>query len=241
MGTAVDIVYSESTAGLVVLAGVVMCVISLRRQLPRHNVLAATALAAGYFWMLETVNAECEWPFGPVLASAGLQLPGGAALTSLLFWLAALFGSRLLARRILKPWRGSRFYGYWMVLLAACLMVLLYRVYMPRPLAQPELEDWFALQQLATFGGCLAALVAVAPWLIVKSPHAPPADWLGPVAWLMLCGYFGLRDLNHGWANGGLAVAVWLSMAAALGLPQMRRKPEHRRASNEAPPSPTPR
>lgn len=219
MGAPAALAFSESAALLVLGAALAAICVSLRRQLPRHNVLAAVALAAAFFWMLETVNADCDWPFGPRTAFQEMPLPGGTPLACVWLWVAGLFGSRLLARRLLRPWRKTRRYGYWMALIAALLMALLYRVAAP---VKIEAVDDYWLHQLATFGVSLVSLLVVAPWLIVKSAHPPPADWLGPAVWLALCAYLGLRALNQGWEHAWLAGALVLLVALGLWITHRR-------------------
>jgi hypothetical protein len=200
-----SVIFSLPATATLVAAAALMAAWSLKRQLPAHNVLMACGLAGGWFLGMESLNAHYGVPFGVFPTLPGPRLPGGAPLFAVVFWVAALFGSRALARRLLQPWRAAHYYGYWMIGMSVALMLGLSRAVEPAGRGAPEA---FWLRQLASAGAVLVALVVVFPWLIRKKSASPPPDVLGPATWFLLWGYFT--------AANWISWTPWATLSAGL-------------------------
>ncbi len=216
-------------AALVVTAAI-STLISLSRQLPVQNVLwVATIIAAGST-LTQAVGTFNAVPFnGPFAADP--VVPG--ILTRIpwwipFLWLIILLNSRGSARVILRPWRQTRFYGFWLfgVTIALCLVFNLglaafdARRGRPWPLNPAEPGWWWGGPVSRWLGWMIATLLILAaatPVLINKQPTEFPPDFHPVALWVLLNSLLVIGALApHSWPSaipGSLALLVLVGFA----------------------------
>ena len=138
-------------------------------------------------------------PFGPLRFNdeAGWQIFRFVPWAIPLLWIVALFNSRGLARLMLRPWRKLKSYGYWVIALAAVLMVAFdlalepfavrvnhYWMWQPTKIS----ITWYNASLLNYIAWAFVALLILAfatPTLIKKQPGSRSAVDLNPLGiWL---------------------------------------------------------
>jgi hypothetical protein len=144
-----------------------LMLLRLARSLPGQNIaLIAAGLLAGE-GLIDFFLAKYGWV--DVAGPMWCYLAGAALL-----WMAVVLSLRRVAQFILRPWRGGRFYGIWVVGMSAvftaafqfgwpCLLVL-------DPDVIPIESDRAAI--MAGIRGVATAvfLAGLAPWFIHKRP-----------------------------------------------------------------------
>jgi uncharacterized membrane protein len=101
-------------------------IFALQRQLPIQNVLLAASIIAIVGGGISALGAASGIPFGPFTFTGGL----GPKLFKILpwampfIWVVVVLNSRGVARLILRPWRKTKTYGFWLMGLAAVLTML---------------------------------------------------------------------------------------------------------------------
>ena len=113
--------------GLLLVLTAATILASLTRQLPGQNVMLASVIIAFIAGAAQSLGALTAIPFGPYVyaESFGQQLFYPLPWAVPLVWIAVIFPSRGVARLILRPWRKTRTYGFWLIGLATALVVLL--------------------------------------------------------------------------------------------------------------------
>jgi putative membrane protein len=201
-------------------------VASLARQLPLQNVLLAAFVIALIGGGVSALGALTGIPFGPFTfgAETGPQLFKTLPWAMPFVWVVAVVNSRGVARLILRPWRKTRNYGFWLIGITAVLTMLFDLALDPFASRVKHYWLWTPAQFSATWQGAppvnffgwtvvtLLMLAFVTPALINKHPvkKSPPdfhplAVWLGGVL------LFGTACALHG---------LWLAVAtdAAIGI-----------------------
>jgi len=90
-----------------------------------------------------------------------------------IFWSNVLLNSRGLAKLILRRWRATEFYGYWLIAVTSVLSLVPLL-----PLTISGLPVWFA-------SAAILQLLSI-PWLIEKKPVVPPPNWWRLWPWTFL-------------------------------------------------------
>ena len=100
--------------------------VALVRQLPAQNVFLVAALTALIGAAAHTLGVKSGLPFGPFLygSEAGLKLFGTLPWVLPLLWIVVVLNSRGVARLVLRPWRKTRAYGFWLMGLTALFAML---------------------------------------------------------------------------------------------------------------------
>lgn len=190
------------SAALIVLAAVTS-IASLTKQLPLQNVLLAsaiTALVGGIAFSL-TVQPAIAMPFGPLVFEAG----AGGKIFNVIPWplpflcIAMIFSARGVARHILRPWRKTKSYGWWVIGLTAVLVTGFDLAFEPFAVRTADMWLWQPTKIPAMWQGAspmdpigwffmtLLILAVITPSLIRKQPGTghlqpdlqPVAVWLG--------------------------------------------------------------
>ncbi|MGH7975702.1 MAG: carotenoid biosynthesis protein [Limisphaerales bacterium] len=188
-------------AALILLAAV-STIASLARQLPLQNVLLAAFVIAIFGGAAHAVGALTGIPFGPFTFSDNAvpeifkTLPWAMPL----LWVVVILNSRGTARLILRPWRKTKAYGFWVIGLTAVLAALFdfalepfaarvkhYWIWTPTKFP----VDWYGAPLVDFVAWALLTLVVlvfVTPALINKQPRKkgsrtfhPLAVWLGGI------------------------------------------------------------
>lgn len=189
-------------------------VASLARQLPLQNVLLAAFVIALIGGGISALGATTGIPFGPFAfgAEAGPQLFRTLPWAMPFLWIVAVLNSRGVARLILRPWRKTHGYGYWLIGITA-VQTVLFDVALD-PFASRVRHYWlwtptpFSLTLQGAppvnfFGWTVVTLLMLAfvtPALINKHPiPKSPADFHPLAIWLGFILFFGtacaLREL----------------------------------------------
>ena len=123
VGIRSDSNWPEASLLLVATAGTL---VALTRQLPAQNVLFVAGIIAFIGGVAHAVSAKIGIPFGPFLFSseAGWRLFGVLPWAMPLLWVVAVLNSRGVARLVLRPWRKTRTYGFWLIGLTALFTML---------------------------------------------------------------------------------------------------------------------
>jgi uncharacterized membrane protein len=202
---------------------------SLHAQLPGQNVLLAGVLIAGTGGLAHTVGALTGIPFGPLVFTqhAGQKLFEPLPWSVPLLWLVALLAARGTARLVVRPWRNTRNYGFWVLGLAVALGLLFelglepfatqvqgYWTWQPTKLKL----DWYTTPCVNFLGWALVALLIlgfITPALINKKPVQPPPQYQPLAVWLL-----GIALLATSAALHQFWTAFWVTAlgAAAVAL-----------------------
>jgi uncharacterized membrane protein len=111
--------------GLLLIA-TISTLFALERQLPLQNVLLVAFVIALIGGAISAFGAISGIPFGPFTFTSELgpkifhKLPWAIPL----IWVVTILNSRGVARLILRPWRKTKTYGFWLMGLSATLTML---------------------------------------------------------------------------------------------------------------------
>jgi uncharacterized membrane protein len=199
---------------------------SLARQLPLQNVLLAASVIALIGGGISALGATTGIPFGPFTFGdeAGPQLFKTLPWAMPFLWVVAVLNSRGVARLILRPWRKTQNYGYWLIGITAVLTVLFDLALDPFASRVRHYWLWTPAQFSVTLQGAppvnffgwtvvtLLMLAFVTPALINKHPvQKSPAEFHPLAVWLG-----GILLFGTACALRGLWPAV--AMDAAIGI-----------------------
>ena len=195
--------------------------LALGRRLPFQNVLVAAVVIVGLSTAIVAVGALSGVPFGPVVYSDDFaeRLFAVVPWPLPLLWVALVINGRGVARLIMRPWRKTNFYGYWVIGLA-CLLAVVFDLGL-EPFAVQVKGWWIWLSGksvlswhtapwvncLGWFITTLALVIAAIPWLINKQPIKQPIDYHPLVVWLLL---------NLWIATGNAGANLWLAVGVSL-------------------------
>jgi uncharacterized membrane protein len=193
--------------------------LALMERLPVQNVLWASALIGTLAVIIETLQAASQVPFGPREFAQGLgPLAFGVLPWPLpLLWVCLILNSRGTARLVLRPWRGDRHYGYWVIGITGLLTVLMSLGLEPFATRVEQYWVWKGVRKGPSWYGapwynfvswfvCAAGILALTtPWLISKYPVRQSAVSYQPlVVWAL----FSLLFASANAVNG-----LWLASA----------------------------
>jgi len=207
---------------------------SLARRLPGQNVILASIIIVAIASGAHTVGALTAIPFGPFLYADGIgpQLFYPLPWAVPVIWLVAILTSRGVGRLMLRPWRKTKNYGFWLMGVTTALVVL-FDVGL-EPFATRVRHLWFWAPTHAwlywyttpwvNFLGWAAVAVLIlaftTPTLINKKPVKQPRDYKPLIVWLLLNALFVTAAfVNQLWWAAGLttAGAVTASVFAVRG------------------------
>ena len=100
--------------------------VALTRRLPLQNVLGAALIIAVIGGAAHALGELTDMPFGPFIfgPDAGPKLFKTLPWVVPLLWVFAILNSRGVARLILRPWRKTKSYGFWVIGCAIVLVML---------------------------------------------------------------------------------------------------------------------
>lgn len=217
-------------AALILLAAV-STIASLARQLPLQNVLLAAFVIAVFGGAAHAVGALTGIPFGPFTFSdsAGPEIFKTLPVAMPLLWVVVVLNSRGTARLILRPWRKTKTYGFWVIGLTAVLAALFDFALEPFAARVKHYWIWTPTKfPVAWYGAplvdflawalvTLLVLVFVTPALINKQPRKkgsrtfhPLAVWLGGILlFAVACAQRGFWPAVAADATIGIVIAVF--------------------------------
>jgi len=208
---------------LLPVSAVATTLLALACRLPLQNVLMAgvtiSSLAAGIL----AIGAMTGTPFGPLVYTEKLgerffqvvpwPLP--------LLWVVLVINGRGVARLIMRPWRKTNFYGFW-VIGFTCVLVTLFSLgfepfasrvkhYWLWQMAQ-DTANWYSAPWVCFLGWLLTAMAVVAlsiPWVINKHPVKQPMDYQPLIVWALINLWPAAGNASRGlWAPVILVVAA---------------------------------
>jgi putative membrane protein len=216
---------------VLVLLAVVSTLTALARQLPLQNVLLAACGIALIGGGISALDATISIPFGPL--TFGLE--AGPKMFKILpwaipfLWIIVVLNSRGVARLILRPWRKTKIYGFWLIGVTAALTMLFDLALDPFAWFIRHYWFWTPTKFPVTWQGAplvnflgwgvvaLLMLAFVTPALIRKQPGQKSGPAFHPLAvWLGAMLFFGIASAQQGlWlvvgADGviGLVTAIF--------------------------------
>src|SRR6185369_198512 len=196
----------ETSPGERWLEGLFLCfatlstLLGLARRVPLQNVVATAMLIALISGAVGSLVSVSGIPFGPIfyLGSFGNKFFDVLPWPAPLGWIFLIVNGRGIARLIMRPWRKTNYYGFWVIgytcLLAVILDVALepFAVYVkeywiwqtPKSVPAWYTAPW--VNFLGWFITALAILTFSMPWLINKQPVKQPIDYHPLIVWLLL-------------------------------------------------------
>lgn len=204
-------------------AAAVTTLAGLARRLPLQNVFTAATLVGLVACGITAVGAFTGIPFGPIFYTdvMGEPFPAQVPWTVPVLWMVLIVNGRGVARLIMRPWRKTNYYGFWVIGLT-CLLVVLFDLCF-EPFAVHVKGYWLWLNPktaltwytapLANFLGWFISVLGIVvfsiPWLINKHPVKQPTDYHPLILWLMLSSW-----VLTGMIREQLWLAVGLSVVA---------------------------
>ena len=217
--------YSEDwrwLEGLFWLLTAATSLLGLARRLPGQNVLMGATLITAIGFTFLVVAEKTRVPFGPrvyteVLGGKFLGVPWPMPL----LWLVVIVNSRGVARLVMRPWRKTTYYGFWVIGLA-CLLAVAFDAGL-EPFATRARHYWFWETHVSVLGWysapwvnflgwfvtALGILGFTTPWLINKQPVKQSTDYHPLVIWLLLNLYF---------TTGNALQPLWLAVAFGISV-----------------------
>lgn len=231
--------------GLLLVLTAAALLASLNAQQPAQNVMLVAVVIAAVGGLAHTLSALSGMPFGPIVFAkeAGPKLFEPLPWSVPALWLVAVLASRGTARLLLRPWRTTRNYGFWVLGVTVALVVLFDLSLEPFATQAHTLWtwhptklklEWYTSPCVNFLGWALVAaliLAFITPALINKKPVKFPPQYQPLLVWLLVNGLFATTAAEHHlWAafwvttsTAALAIAL-----AAYGLKQpasAKRKP----------------
>lgn len=202
--------------------------LALGRRLPLQNVVMAAVVITVISGGVVALGVTTGVPFGTYIYSdlMGDRIGNVLPWSIPLLWIAIIINSRGVARLIMRPWRKTNFYGFWVIGLTCLLAVILdlglepfavqvkgYWIWrMPESVAHWYSAPW--INFLGWFVTTLAILVFATPWLINKQPIKRPMDYHPLLTWLLLNAWFMAGNgAKHLWPAVALSLVGCLAVA----------------------------
>lgn len=196
--------------------------LALALRLPLQNVLMAGVSIASLAVGILAIGAATGTPFGPIVFSDALgdRLFGVVPWPLPLLWVVLVINARGVARLVMRPWRKTNFYGFWVIGIACALVVIFALGFEPFAVYAKNYwiwqtaagtAGWFRAPWVDFLGWFLTALAITClsiPWLINKHPVKQPMDYQPLLVWLLI---------NLWPAVGNAAQGLWLPVIVALG------------------------
>lgn len=203
------------------LAAALSTLLSLAQRLPLQNVTMAALLTMGLSGMIVAVAHVTGVPFGPFLYGdrLGPRWFNTVPWSVPVLWMIVIINGRGVARLIMRPWRKTNYYGYWVMGLTALLAmhfdlalepvaVTLKRYWLWQPTHTHW--QWYTapwVNFLGWFAVAWAILSLTLPWLINKQPVKRPMDYYPLAQWIVL----------HLWCfTGNFLHQFWTACAVGL-------------------------
>ena len=218
--------------GLLLILAAATTLTSLSRELPAQNVMLASVIIVFIAGMAHTFGAITAIPFGPCvyLPAFGQKLFEPLPWALPIIWLVALLCARGVGRLVLRPWRKTRSYGFWLMGITASLVLLF--DFGLEPFATRVKRFWFwnpthaGLYWYATpwvnflgwAGTALLILAFVTPSLINKKPVKQPPAYHPLILWLLLNVFLATGAITHRLWGAAALILVHCGTAAVFAL-----------------------
>lgn len=214
---------------LLALSATATLLVGLNRRLPLQNVVLSTLMIAAFSGLLAAVNAKTGIPYGPRVFqdAAGWQILEGVPWSLLCLWIVAIVSSRGVARLIVRPWRKTKAYGFWVIGLTNLLALIFDFGLEPHAGAARRYWTWHVRSSVPEWYGApwvnflgwavtlLGILFLTTPWLINKQPVKQPTDYHPLLVWLLLNVYLATSNWVHG-CEAAAVLGVTAGFVAAV-------------------------
>ena len=207
---------------------------SLGRDLPAQNVILAFVVIVMLASGIWTVGAAAGVPFGPISFTdrIGQELFHPLPWPIPLLWLVLILNARGTARLILRPWRHSPIYGYWILGIATALIMAFDVGFEPIATHIFHYWNWRESKTSVTWFGTpwtnfagwivttLLLLAFALPALINKKPGTHPIAWHPLIAWSLFHVLVAISAFSDGLPSLGyylVSLAVIVSIIAVAG------------------------
>jgi uncharacterized membrane protein len=211
----------EWTNGLLLIVTAATALTSPARHLPGQNVALASIIILIASAIIVSIGSASSIPFGPFIftADSGPQVFRGLPIAIPFVWLIAILTSRGTARLILRPWRKTKNYGFWLMGITALLVALFdfnLEPYATRVnhfwLWQPTKAGagWYGAPWVNLFSWAMTALLILAfitPSLVNKKRVKQATDYSPLIIWVCLALLF---------ATGSFQQQLWLAAISGL-------------------------
>jgi len=116
----------EWPQALLILLATASTIVAPLRRLPMQNVFSAALIIAVIGGTAHALGEITNLPFGPFVfePEAGPKLFKTLPWAMPLLWVFTLLNSRGVARLIMRPWRKTKTYGFWVIGFTAALVML---------------------------------------------------------------------------------------------------------------------
>lgn len=206
---------------LLPVTALVTTLLGLALRLPLQNVFMAGISIASLATGILAIGAATGTPFGPIVYSdeMGERVFNVVPWPLPLLWVVLIINGRGVARLVMRPWRKTNFYGFWVIGIACALVTLFALGFEPFAVMVKSFwiwqtaagtAGWFRAPWVNFLGWFLAALAITAlsiPWLINKHPVKQPMDYQPLIVWLLI---------NLWPAVGNAAHGLWLPVAVTV-------------------------
>ena len=209
--------WSEGTFWLL---AAITSLVGVARRLPEQNVLMSAAIIAGVSLVIALVGERTGVPFGPRIYTDALgEKVLGVPWPLPLIWIVVIVSCRGVARLVMRPWRKTTYYGFWVIGLTCGLAVLFDAALEPFAVrvkrywfweTHGNVPSWHStpwVNFLGWFATALGVLGFTTPWLINKQPVKQPTDYHPLVLWLLVNFYF---------TTGNALQQLWPAVALSL-------------------------
>jgi uncharacterized membrane protein len=216
---------------LLLVLATVATLVGITRTQPATRVGIAAVLIAAIGSLAHGLGAATSIPFGPFSYgdSIGPRLFGVLAWPVPFLWLVVTLNARGVARMMLRPWRKTRRYGFWVIGVATVLTMLFqlgldplvsrvngYWIWLPTKFA----FTWHGMPWTNLLGWGLAALVGFAfatPFLVNQEARRPKRspNYQPLITWVLALIWFGAVAARHQlWS--ALIACLLLAMVSSL-------------------------
>jgi uncharacterized membrane protein len=208
---------------ILILLATTTTLVSLSRQLPGQTVALAAIIVAIIGSFAHLLGVLVAIPFGQFTytSQSGPQFFHTLPWAIPFIWIIVVLNSRGVARLMLRPWRKTRIYGFWLIGLTATLTLLFdlglepfatrvkhYWLWSPSKLA----FDWYGAPVTNFIGWTVTAMLIMAfvtPTLTKKKPAKAPSDYTPLVIWFSLNALFIVAACaNQLWLVAGFSAIV---------------------------------
>jgi uncharacterized membrane protein len=199
---------------------------SLGRQLPTQNLMLASLIIAGIGCGAHILTVLTGIPFGPChfTPAYGPMLFNPVPWPIPFVWLVIILNSREVARLVLRPYRRSNAYGYWVIGITIVLALLMDLVFEPFGVnimhywiwgAIRIHLDWYHTPFINFLAWIITSLIILAfatPSLINKRPFRLAPDLRPLIVYVLLLLWFGVGEAHEQlWGAAALGGVVALA------------------------------
>jgi len=176
---------------LLLIAATISTLVTLARRLPTQNVVMTAVLIVLLSSLIVTIGTVTGIPFGPYsyTEQMGDRIFSILPWTMPVLWIVLIINARGVARLVMRPWRQTKYYGFWVIGLAAAGAVLFDLSLEPFATTVKNYWGWQApgwvwtwysapwINFLSWFFTSILILLLSTPWLINKQPIKQPMDY----------------------------------------------------------------